>query len=117
MGIPIGKRISTIFIPVSDVKKARDWYSNLLGTPADGEIVHGHIYVVSLENVNLVLDSKIFEKSKLDGMPKFHFDTIDIKAAYEYVKSKEVKKLTEIENGHWFNISDPDGNVLMVCQC
>lgn len=117
MGNPIRKSISTIFIPVSDVKKARDWYSNLLGIPADGEIVHGHIYVISLENINLVLDSKIFEKHKPVGMPLFHFDTIDIKVAYEYVISKEVNILTEIENGHWFNISDPDGNVLMVCQC
>ncbi|HLS10235.1 VOC family protein, partial [Lentibacillus sp.] len=28
-----------------------------------------------------------------------------------------VEMLTEIEHGHWFNFSDPDGNVLMVCQC
>lgn len=117
MDKPIGKRISTIFIPVSDVKKARDWYCNLLGIMADGEIAHGHIYVVSLENVNLVLDSKIFEKYKPDEMPRFHFDTTDIKVTYEYVKSKGIEILTEIEDGHWFNISDPDGNVLMVCQC
>ncbi|MGM0940775.1 MAG: VOC family protein [Bacillota bacterium] len=50
-------------------------------------------------------------------MPRFHFDTTDIKVAYEYVKSNGIEILTEIEDGHWFNISDPDGNVLMVCQC
>ncbi|MEZ7171611.1 VOC family protein [Sporosarcina sp. OR05] len=117
MDSPIETRISTIFIPVSDVAKARDWYCGLLGVPADGEIVHGHIYVISLENVNLVLDSKVFEKFKRDGIPRFHFDVLDIEAAYEYVIAKEVTILTEIENGHWFNISDPDGNVLMICQC
>lgn len=117
MGSPIGTRISTIFIPVSDVEKARDWYSDLLCIPVVGEIVHGHIYVFSLENINLVLDSKIFERHKRDGMPRFHFDTLDIEAAYEYVIAKEVNILTEIENGHWFNISDPDGNVFMICQC
>src|SRR5690625_1882596 len=117
MGNPIERRISTIFIPVSDIEKARDWYCNLLDIPPKGEIAHGHIYVISLENNGLVLDSKIFGKYKADGVPRFHFDTTDIKAAYEYVKSKEVEMLTEIEHGHWFNFSDPGGNVLMVCQC
>ncbi|MEH7087381.1 VOC family protein, partial [Neobacillus drentensis] len=29
----------------------------------------------------------------------------------------QVKLLTPIEHGHWFNFEDPDGNMLMICKC
>lgn len=32
------------------------------------------------------------------------------------MKSRNVELVTEIENGHWFNFKDPDGNVIMVCK-
>lgn len=49
-------------------------------------------------------------------VPSFHLLTDDIDAAYDYVKASEFEILTDIENDHWFNFKDPDGNVLMICR-
>jgi hypothetical protein len=56
---PITPRIGTVFVPVSDVEAARDWYCRLLGVPADGEILFGHLYVLPVEGTGLVLDSRM----------------------------------------------------------
>ncbi|WP_353733574.1 VOC family protein [Rossellomorea vietnamensis] len=38
---PLSKKIGVLFIPVSDIEKARDWYCDLLGFPDNGEIMFG----------------------------------------------------------------------------
>jgi catechol 2,3-dioxygenase-like lactoylglutathione lyase family enzyme len=57
---PIIPRIGTVFVPVRDVEAARDWYCGLLGVPADGEILFGHLYVLPVEGAGLALDSRIY---------------------------------------------------------
>ncbi|OEH93546.1 VOC family protein [Bacillus solimangrovi] len=115
--IPIIKQISTIFIPVSDIEKARDWYCDLLGLPSDGEILFEHLYILSMDGTNIVLDNKIYSEDNIFKTPLFHFNTKNINDAFEYVKSKKIEITTNIENGHWFNFKDRDGNILMICQC
>ncbi|MCM3628664.1 VOC family protein [Paenibacillus glycanilyticus] len=112
---PISNKINGIFIPVSDVEKARDWYCDILGLPTDGEIYFGHIYVLPMDGPDLVLDSKIYSSASVYTAPAFQFHTTDIKQAYAYMQGKNVELMTEIENDHWFNFKDPDGNLLMVC--
>ncbi|MNB82227.1 Glyoxalase-like domain protein [compost metagenome] len=114
---PILHQIGAVFIPVRDIEKARDWYSDLLGLPERGEIFLGHLYVIPLKGMNLVLDSRIYSEGNLLQVPAFHFNTEDIEQAYEYMKSRNVELTTEIENNHWFNFRDPDGNHLMMCKC
>lgn len=113
---PILNQIGTIFIPVSNLKQARDWYCDILGLAADGEILFEHLYIIPMEGTDIVLDSKIFSKEKVFQVPAFHFNTKDIHEAYQYMKSKNVNLTTSIQN-NWFNFKDPDGNLLMVCQC
>lgn len=114
---PILNQIGTIFIPVSNVEEARNWYCEILGVPSDGEILYGHLYILLMIGTGIVLDSKIFfEEAKL-RTPLFHFNTNDINHAFEYLKSKNVEFTTGIEHNHWFNFKDPDGNHLMVCKC
>lgn len=115
--LPIKNEIGTVFIPVSDIEKARDWYCDLLGLPADGEIHSGHLYIVPMEGTDIVLDSKIYAEDKIFRAPAFHFNTEDIQDAYDYMKSKDVNVITEIQFNQWFNFCDPDGNLLMVCKC
>jgi len=67
--------------------------------------------------MNLVLDSRIYSEENLFQVPAFHFNTEDIEQAYEYMNSRDVELTTEIENNHWFNFRDPDGNHLMMCKC
>lgn len=114
---PILNQIGTTFIPVRDIEKARDWYCDILGLPADGEILFGHLYILPMKGTGIVLDSKIFSEDTIYKTPPFHLNTNDIERAFQYMKSKNIDITTKIENNHWFNFKDPDGNHLMVCQC
>ncbi len=114
---PILNQIGTTFIPVSDIERARDWYCEILELPAGGEILFGHLYIVPMIGTGIVLDSKIFSKANIYKSPPFHLNTNNIEQAYQYMKSKNVEITTPIENNHWFNFKDLDGNHLMICQC
>ncbi|WP_062110608.1 VOC family protein [Bacillus niameyensis] len=114
---PILKQIGTVFIPVSDIEKARDWYCDILGLKAEGKIQFGHLYVIPMEGTGIVLDSKIYSKDKIFRTPAFHLNTKNIEEAFDFMSNKGVKVITEIENNHFFNFKDPDGNILMICEC
>ncbi|RKP55546.1 VOC family protein [Cohnella endophytica] len=114
---PIQNLVGAIFIPVSHIEQARDWYCEILGLPNDGGIISGHLYVIPMQGMNIVLDSKIYSENHVFKVPAFHFNTLNIEEAYEYMQSKNVPITTAIENGHWFNFKDPDGNHLMICKC
>ncbi|MBA9087787.1 catechol 2,3-dioxygenase-like lactoylglutathione lyase family enzyme [Fontibacillus solani] len=117
MNNPFSKKVGSIFLPVSNLEKSRDWYCNLLDLPTDGEIFHGHLYVLPLNGLNIVLDSKIYAEDTVFKKPAFHFDTDNIEDAYEFIKSKNIEPTTGIQDGQWFNFKDPDGNHLMLCKC
>lgn len=117
MDNPILKQIGTVFIPVSNIENARDWYCDILGVKTDGEIQFGHLYVIPLEGIGIVLDSKIYSRESVYTTPVFHLNTNNIEAAFQYMSNKGVNLITEIEHNHYFNFTDPDGNVLMICQC
>jgi catechol 2,3-dioxygenase-like lactoylglutathione lyase family enzyme len=114
---PILNQIGTVFIPVSNIEKARDWYCSLLGLPAEGEILFGHLYIVPMNGAGIVLDSKIFSDDTIFKAPAFHFNTINIQEAYEFLKANSAELTTGIEHNQWINFKDPDGNHLMVCRC
>ena len=114
---PILKQIGTVFIPVSNIEKARDWYCDILGLKPEGEIQFGHLYVISMEGTGIVLDSKIYEEDKVFKIPAFHFNTENIEEAFQFMKNKGVYLITDIEHDHYFNFKDPDGNILMICKC
>ncbi len=75
------------------------------------------IYTYCLWTNNIVLDSKIFFRGYIFKTPPFYLNTKNIEKAFEYMKNKNVEITTKIENDHWFNFKDPDGNHLMICQC
>ncbi|MEH7885706.1 VOC family protein [Bacillus sp. JJ1609] len=114
---PILNEVGTIFIPVSDIEKARDWYCDILGFPNDREILFGHLYVLPMKGTGIVLDSKIYSAQTIFRTPAFHLNAADIQEAYEYLSAKQVDLATAIEHEHWFNFRDPDGNHIMVCKC
>lgn len=114
---PILNQVGTIFIPVSNIEEARNWYCDILGLLPDGEILFGHLYILPMNGTGIVLDSKIYSKDTIFKTPPFHLNTHHIEHAYAFMKSKNVELTTEIEHGQWFNFKDPDGNHLMVCQC
>lgn len=114
---PILNQIGAVFIPVKDIEKSKQWYCHLLGLKLESEVLFGHLFVIPMKGPNLVLDSKIHAPESILNIPSFHLNTEDIDAAYDYVKANGGEILTDIENDHWFNFKDPDGNVIMVCRC
>ncbi|MEH7014063.1 VOC family protein [Neobacillus niacini] len=114
---PILNQIGTVFIPVSNIEEARNWYCDILGLAAEGEILFGHLFIVPMNGTGIVLDSKIFSVENIFKDPLFHFNTNNIENAYEYMREKKVEITTGIEHNQWFNFKDPDGNHLMVCKC
>ncbi|WP_409304868.1 VOC family protein [Peribacillus sp. SCS-155] len=117
MRSPILNQIGTVFIPVSHIEKARDWYCDMLGLQGEGDIQFGHIYVIPMNGTNIVLDSKIYSEDNVFKAPAFHFNTENIEAAYEHMMEKKVNIISGIQHNHYFNFTDPDGNHLMVCKC
>ncbi len=115
---PIQPKIGATFIPVKNVESARGWYCGLLSIEPTEEIVNGHLYVLRLQDGhNLVLDQKIYKKYRKHRAPLFHFNTTDIQESYTYVQDFEADNIGEIEFGEFFTFEDPDGDVLMVCEC
>ncbi|WP_409975425.1 VOC family protein [Bacillus sp. Bva_UNVM-123] len=50
-------------------------------------------------------------------VPMFHFNTDNIHEAYQFLKNKGIEIVNHLEdNGHYFTIKDPYGNILMICQ-
>jgi catechol 2,3-dioxygenase-like lactoylglutathione lyase family enzyme len=112
-------KAGAIFVPVRNIQSAREWYCSILNLEPKYEIIAGHLCCIPLDNngLNLVLDSSTYDEVSLYKNPAFHFNTDDIQKAYHYLKERNVELVTEIEHGQWFNFKDPDGNLLMVCQC
>jgi catechol 2,3-dioxygenase-like lactoylglutathione lyase family enzyme len=117
MNSPIMNQIGTVFIPVRNIEKARDWYCDILGLKVEGEIQFGHLFVIPMEGTDIVLDSKIYAQDKVFTTPAFHFNTENIQEAYRFMREKGVHLISDIQHNHYFNFKDPDGNLLMVCKC
>lgn len=117
MTSPIKNQLNGVFVPVSNIENARDWYCKLLNLPNDGEIFFGHIYVVPMQDtIDIILDSKIYSPDHVFKIPVLQLATDHIEESYAYMKAMNIEMITAIENGHWFNIKDPDGNVIMICK-
>ncbi|WP_433942935.1 VOC family protein [Paenibacillus sp. SN-8-1] len=115
-------RIGSVFIPVRDIEKARDWYCNLLGLSADCEIIGGHLCALPMEGPGVILDTMPMWGGKEPGgapsinTPAFMFLTGDIHSSYKFMKDNNITLITSVQDDHWFVIQDPDGNLLMICK-
>jgi predicted enzyme related to lactoylglutathione lyase len=114
---PIENRIGAVFVPVSDMPRAVEWYSRLLGTPT-GETTHeGRIFDMPMQGTGLILDSH--RPVANSSQPLFFLWTQDIHATHRFLLENSIDVLGDIE--HIGSVStlrfrDPDGNLLMVCQ-
>ncbi len=110
----IDREIGAVFVPVSDIGRARDWYRTLLGLEPGGEILFGHLHVVPMrDGSGLVLDSKDYSGPH-ERKPAFHFNTRDIHAAREHALAVGAREVGEVTDGIFFTCKDPDGNLIMV---
>ncbi|KPB05327.1 VOC family protein [Bacillus sp. CHD6a] len=122
--LPIKNQMNGVFIHVSNLKQSAKWYSDLLGLDLNPDSVQSPVYNIPLVgSSSLTLDNHTFDpgfKHVPSNAPLFNFYAPDINEAYQYIQSKSIVVTREIEwvgDTAWFNIKDPDGNVVMVCNC
>lgn len=122
MSSPIHNKVNNVFIHVSNLRQSAQWYSDLLGIPFNSKEVESPVYNIPVNSeTGLTLDDHSLQKGfilKPSEHVLFNFYAEDIDAAYSFVKSKDVTIVKEIErigDFAYFNFSDPDGNVLMIC--
>ncbi|HEO8418886.1 VOC family protein [Niallia sp. FSL W8-0635] len=119
---PIDCKVNNVFIHVSNLKKAAAWYSELLGLPFNKDKVESPVYNIPVPSeTGITLDDHTFDPDfqlKPSDHVLFNFSVQDIDEAYEFVQSKGITIVREIErisDFAYFNFKDLDGNVLMIC--
>lgn len=122
--IPVKNKMNGVFIHVTNLKASVEWYGNLLGLDIDLGKVASPVYNIPIEgSTSLTLDDHTFDpgfKHNISPSPIFNFYAPDITEAYQYIREKEIEIVREtewVEDTAWFNIKDPDGNVIMICNC
>ncbi|WP_409275269.1 VOC family protein [Neobacillus sp. SCS-31] len=121
---PIASKINNVFIHVSDLKISAAWYGRLLGLPVNLEEIESPVYNIPVTGqTGLTLDDHTFDPGFTLRPSKhvlFNFYVKDIDEAYAFIKDNNIPVVREIERiGEfaYFNFEDPDGNVLMICNC
>jgi catechol-2,3-dioxygenase len=119
MNYPSTNKVTTVFIPVKDVKQAKEWYCHIFGV--EGELIHGHLCVLHMDGTGIVLDEMPLWRNEKGEIPLLHAPIIqiaseDIYASYEWMQENKVELVTGIEHEQFFVFKDLDGNMLMVCQ-
>ncbi|NBI27581.1 VOC family protein [Chengkuizengella marina] len=118
MNSPIKNHVGAVFIHVSDMQRAIRFYSKLLGLPVKETAHEGNIYdLVTIGGAGIILDGHRKDVPNQSDKPILFFDTDNIHASYEHVKSLSIEITSEIEvheNISFFTFKDLDGNVLMV---
>ncbi|KZZ83279.1 VOC family protein [Bacillus sp. SJS] len=122
--VPIKNQMNGVFVHVKNLKASVAWYFDLLGQEADLDKVHSPVCNIPINGTtSLTLDDHSFDaqfKESISGNPIFNLYAPEIEEAYAFVKNKEIKIVRELEwagETAWFNIQDPDGNVIMIANC
>ncbi|QUW21940.1 VOC family protein [Sporosarcina sp. Marseille-Q4063] len=122
--IPIKNQMNGVFVHVSNLKISVKWYSDLLDLDIDLEEVDSPVHNIPLTGTtSLTLDDHTFDpnfKHNTSPSPIFNLFAPKIEEAYQYIQDKGIPIVREIESvgeTAWFNIKDPDGNVVMICNC
>ena len=122
---PIVPKLPAVFVHVQELRRAAEFYTQLLGLAYDPNANYGNgIYVIKLANgADLLLDANHSQHATPNDTFAMHascmFATQDIDAAHSWLQSQEIEIVTELyrdPNVAFFNFKDPDGNIHMICQ-
>ena len=115
---PINMRIGAVFVHVTDMQRAVDWYSGLLGVDRRGTSHEGLIYDVPMDGpTGLTLDGHAHARGEFQpGGPllMLHADDIDAAHAFARDRAYDVGPVEDIGTVSVFHLSDPDGNRLII---
>lgn len=118
-GNPIQNRIGVVFIPVSDMDRARTWYGRLFGIELGEPSHEGGICDIPMQDgLSILLDANkpVTEHSV---QPLCFFWTEDMPATLEHLRRLDAEitsDVTDIGSVAFVTFRDPDGNPLMVCR-
>ncbi|GAK11132.1 VOC family protein [Geomicrobium sp. JCM 19039] len=124
MTLPIRNEINSIFVHVKDLNASAVWYSDLVGVKLNVSHVESPVHNVPVRGTtSLTLDDHRFDPNfhyEATTQPLFNLYAPNIQDAYNDIQNKGIRVVREIEHvgeTAWFNIEDPDGNVIMICNC
>lgn len=116
-GSRLEKRVGSIFIHVSDMKRAVEWYSRVFDFPYNEDYMEGRlstVYTLHFEGTEILLDSN--NGAAPAPQPLMFFKTDDIRQTLQFLKESEIVIHNEILENHIVIFEDPDGNRLMAIQ-
>ena len=118
MTSPIENRIGQVFVPVSEMSRAIEWYSRLFGLPTQGASHGGTIYDLPMAGeTQLTLDAN--KPVTNSSQPLCFFWTAEIEAAAGFLRDLGIEIVAgpeDVGSVSFVTFRDPDGNLLMFCQ-
>jgi predicted enzyme related to lactoylglutathione lyase len=111
------KRVGSIFIHVSDMKRAVEWYSRVFELPYNNDYIEGRlstVYTLQFEGTEILLDSN--HGAAPTPQPMMFFKTDDIRHTLQFLKESGVVIHNEVLENNIVIFEDPDGNRLMAIQ-
>jgi len=113
-------RLGSIQIFVSNIEKAKKWYSEVLGMDLIDEDDELKVLHMRLDGVDFYVETpnpkweQGWDTVKIGGRTQIIFATSDIKQTVKKLKRKEVRIVEEISKRPWDRykavFADPDGN-------
>ncbi|KRE31643.1 VOC family protein [Paenibacillus sp. Soil522] len=116
-GSRLEKRVGSIFIHVSDMKRAVEWYSRVFDLPYNEDYIEGRlstVYTLHFEGTEILLDSN--NGAAPAPQPLMFFKTDNIWKTLQFLKESEFVIHNEILENKIVIFEDPDGNRLMAIQ-
>ena len=113
-------KLDSIQIFVSDVEKAKEWYSKVLGMKVIEEYPEIKSVLVELNGTRFYIETPCpewgegWDKVKIGGRTPIIFVTDNIHQTVKELKKKRVKFVEEVSKRSWGEykavFADPDGN-------
>ncbi|MDF2718143.1 MAG: glyoxalase/bleomycin resistance/dioxygenase family protein [Paenibacillus sp.] len=124
---PLLNQVKSVFIHVSDMPRAVEWYGKLLGMALQykGSSEDRTVYGIKMGNgITLLLDSMRRDRPSPSRNALFYFNAPDMKEAYRFIRNLGIqpfddddKPVTEEDmagDPFLFRIKDPFDNVIII---
>ena len=124
---PLLDQVNSIFIHVTDMPKAVEWYGRLLGRNLQykGSADDRTIYGIKMGNgITLLLDSMRRDRPDPSRNALFYFNALDMKEAYDFIRGLGIQPFDDDDNDvteqdilkdpFLFRVRDPFGNVIII---
>jgi predicted enzyme related to lactoylglutathione lyase len=115
--VSIIPQLDAVFVHVTDIARAIDWYSKLLDLPTGDTAHEGRIYDLPVAGeTGIILDSHPKPAPPAGTGPRIMFDATDLESALAQARtlSPSVTEPEDIGSAVVFYIEDPDANLICV---